>query len=90
MGERQVIYIALWLFLILLIFRLVLDYVFQFARSWRPREGSCWSSSRSSTLSPIHRSRLLRRVIRRCVSGRWHRPVLLALRSDHASAAGYL
>ncbi|MBH1936260.1 YggT family protein [Streptomyces sp. AV19] len=33
---RQVIYIALYVFLIVLIFRLVMDYVFQFARSWQP------------------------------------------------------
>ncbi|MCQ4045718.1 YggT family protein [Streptantibioticus rubrisoli] len=33
---KQVIYIALMCFLIVLIFRLVMDYVFQFARSWRP------------------------------------------------------
>ncbi|MBY8886160.1 MULTISPECIES: YggT family protein [Streptomycetaceae] len=32
----QVLYIALMCFLIVLIFRLVMDYVFQFARSWRP------------------------------------------------------
>jgi YggT family protein len=32
----QVIYIALMVFLIVLIFRLVMDYVFQFARSWQP------------------------------------------------------
>src|SRR3954470_19721621 len=44
-GEREarvmsvvldVIYIALMCFLIVLIFRLVMDYVFQFARSWQP------------------------------------------------------
>lgn len=32
----DVIYIALYCFLIVLIFRLVMDYVFQFARSWQP------------------------------------------------------
>ena len=32
----QGIYYALLLFLIILIFRLVMDYVFQFARSWQP------------------------------------------------------
>ncbi|MEU4089391.1 YggT family protein [Streptomyces aureus] len=32
----QVFYIALMCFLIVLIFRLVMDYVFQFARSWQP------------------------------------------------------
>ncbi|MBK3579211.1 MULTISPECIES: YggT family protein [unclassified Streptomyces] len=31
-----VIYYALMVFLIVLIFRLVMDYVFQFARSWQP------------------------------------------------------
>ncbi|AKH81917.1 membrane protein [Streptomyces sp. CNQ-509] len=32
----QVIYIALFVFLIVLIFRLIMDYVFMFARSWEP------------------------------------------------------
>ena len=32
----QVVYIALFCFLLVLIFRLVMDYVFQFARSWQP------------------------------------------------------
>jgi YggT family protein len=32
----QVVWIVLMCFLIVLIFRLVMDYVFQFARSWRP------------------------------------------------------
>jgi YggT family protein len=32
----QVIWIALTVFLIVLIFRLVMDYVFQVARSWQP------------------------------------------------------
>jgi YggT family protein len=32
----QVLYIALYCFLFVLIFRLVMDYVFQFARSWHP------------------------------------------------------
>ncbi|MET9428656.1 MULTISPECIES: YggT family protein [unclassified Streptomyces] len=32
----QVIYIALMCFLVLLFFRLVMSYVFQFARSWQP------------------------------------------------------
>ncbi|MFI6941015.1 YggT family protein [Streptomyces sp. NPDC050418] len=31
-----VLYVALSLFLVVLIFRLVMDYVFQFARSWQP------------------------------------------------------
>ncbi|HET8969413.1 MAG TPA: YggT family protein [Candidatus Nanopelagicales bacterium] len=33
----QILILVLWLFLILLIARLVLDYVQMFARSWRPR-----------------------------------------------------
>jgi len=33
----QIIILFLWLFFILLIARLVLDYVQMFARSWRPR-----------------------------------------------------
>ena len=32
----QILYLVLWLFLVLLIARLVLDYVQMFARSWRP------------------------------------------------------
>ncbi|MFC0597098.1 YggT family protein [Streptomyces palmae] len=32
----QVIYVALYCYLFVLIFRLVMDYVFQFARSWQP------------------------------------------------------
>ncbi|ASY35412.1 MULTISPECIES: YggT family protein [unclassified Streptomyces] len=32
----DVLYIALMCFLLVLIFRLVMDYVFQFARSWQP------------------------------------------------------
>ncbi|HET6636251.1 MAG TPA: YggT family protein [Streptomyces sp.] len=32
----DVVYIALYCFMIVLIFRLVMDYVFQFARSWHP------------------------------------------------------
>ncbi|MDI3403009.1 YggT family protein [Streptomyces cavernicola] len=32
----NVLYIALSVYLIVLIFRLVMDYVFQFARSWQP------------------------------------------------------
>ena len=36
MAVRAVLYYALLLFLILLIGRLVLDYVQMFARSWRP------------------------------------------------------
>jgi YggT family protein len=33
----QIIILVLWIFLILLIGRLILDYVQMFARSWRPR-----------------------------------------------------
>jgi YggT family protein len=33
----QVLIVALWLFFVLLIARLVLDYIQMFARSWRPR-----------------------------------------------------
>ncbi|MGH8833561.1 MAG: YggT family protein [Actinomycetes bacterium] len=33
----QVLYVALWLFLILLIFRLIMDYVFMFARDYHPK-----------------------------------------------------
>ncbi|GAA2504658.1 YggT family protein [Streptomyces sp. NPDC059506] len=33
---QQVLYIVLYCFLLVLIFRLVMDYVFQFARSWQP------------------------------------------------------
>jgi YggT family protein len=32
----QVVWIVLWCFLLVLIFRLVMDYVFMFARSWQP------------------------------------------------------
>ncbi|MFF1446897.1 YggT family protein [Streptomyces sp. NPDC058274] len=32
----NILYVALMCFLIVLIFRLVMDYVFQFARSWQP------------------------------------------------------
>jgi YggT family protein len=33
----QLLYVALWLFLLLLIFRLVMDYVFMFARDYHPK-----------------------------------------------------
>ncbi|HKE52834.1 MAG TPA: YggT family protein [Actinomycetes bacterium] len=33
----QVLYVALWLFLILLIFRLIMSYVFVFARDYHPK-----------------------------------------------------
>lgn len=34
---QQVVYLLLWIFLLLLIFRLVMEYVFMFARSYQPR-----------------------------------------------------
>ena len=34
---REIVYYALLVFLLLLIFRLVMDYVFMFARSFRPQ-----------------------------------------------------
>ncbi|MHB1802022.1 MAG: YggT family protein, partial [Actinomycetes bacterium] len=33
----QVLYLVLWIFFILLIVRLVFEYVMMFARSWHPR-----------------------------------------------------
>ena len=37
MGPHcEVIQVALYCFLLVLLFRLVMDYVFQFARSWQP------------------------------------------------------
>ncbi len=33
----QLVYLVLWLFFLLLIARLVLEYIQMFARSWRPR-----------------------------------------------------
>lgn len=33
----DILFIVLWLFLLLLIFRLVMDYVFLFARSYQPK-----------------------------------------------------
>jgi YggT family protein len=32
----QILYIVLWLFFVILIIRVVLDYIQMFARSWRP------------------------------------------------------
>ena len=34
---RQIVHLVLWLFWVLLLARLVLDYVQMFARAWRPR-----------------------------------------------------
>lgn len=33
----QLLYVVLWLFLLLLIFRLIMDYVFMFARDYHPK-----------------------------------------------------
>ncbi|MEU8786717.1 YggT family protein [Streptomyces sp. NPDC048637] len=58
----QVIYIALYCFLIVLIFRLVMDYVFQFARSWQPGKPMVVILEAAYTVTdpPL---KLLRRVI---------------------------
>jgi len=58
----QVIYIALMCFLIVLIFRLVMDYVFQFARSWQPGKAMVVVLEAAYTVTdpPL---KLLRRVI---------------------------
>ncbi|MER5971082.1 YggT family protein [Streptomyces sp. NPDC001922] len=58
----QVIYIALYCFLIVLIFRLVMDYVFQFARSWQPGRAMVVLLEATYTVTdpPL---KLLRRVI---------------------------
>ncbi|AZQ71171.1 YggT family protein [Streptomyces sp. NPDC002536] len=59
---QQVIYIALYCFLIVLIFRLVMDYVFQFARSWQPGKAMVVLLEATYTVTdpPL---KLLRRVI---------------------------
>ncbi|MEV0599287.1 YggT family protein [Streptomyces sp. NPDC050315] len=58
----QVIYIALYCFLVVLIFRLVMDYVFQFARSWQPGKAMVVVLEATYTVTdpPL---KLLRRVI---------------------------
>ncbi|NBM20645.1 YggT family protein [Streptomyces sp. GC420] len=58
----QVLYIALMCFLIVLIFRLVMDYVFQFARSWQPGKAMVVVLEATYTVTdpPL---KLLRRVI---------------------------
>ncbi|MFG2487014.1 MULTISPECIES: YggT family protein [Streptomyces] len=58
----QVIYFALGCFLVVLIFRLVMDYVFQFARSWTPGKAMVvvLEATYSVTDPPL---KLLRRVI---------------------------
>jgi len=59
---QQVLYIALSCYLIVLIFRLVMDYVFQFARSWRPGKAMVVVLEATYTVTdpPL---KLLRRVI---------------------------
>ena len=58
----QVLYVALMCFLIVLIFRLVMDYVFQFARSWQPGKAMVVVLEATYTVTdpPL---KLLRRVI---------------------------
>ncbi|MFF5443627.1 YggT family protein [Streptomyces sp. NPDC012888] len=58
----QVVYIALTCFLGVLIFRLVMDYVFQFARSWEPGKAMVVVLEATYTLTdpPL---KLLRRFI---------------------------
>ena len=58
----QVLYIALMCFLVVLIFRLVMDYVFQFARSWQPGKAMVVLLEATYTVTdpPL---KLLRRVI---------------------------
>ena len=58
----QVIYIALMCFLVVLFFRLVMDYVFQFARSWQPGKAMVVVLEATYTVTdpPL---KLLRRVI---------------------------
>jgi len=58
----QVFYIALTCFLIVLFFRLVMDYVFQFARSWQPGKAMVVVLEATYTVTdpPL---KLLRRVI---------------------------
>jgi YggT family protein len=59
---QQVIYIALWCFLLVLLFRLVMDYVFQFARSWQPGKAMVVVLEATYTVTdpPL---KLLRRVL---------------------------
>ena len=58
----EVLYIALMCFLVVLIFRLVMDYVFQFARSWQPGKAMVVVLEATYTVTdpPL---KLLRRVI---------------------------
>jgi YggT family protein len=58
----QVIYLLLWVFLIALWARVIMGFVFQYARRWRPRRGAAASLEVvwSVTDPPVH---ALRRVI---------------------------
>lgn len=58
----QVLWVVLMCFLIVLIFRLVMDYVFQFARSWQPGKAMVVVLEATYTVTdpPL---KLLRRVI---------------------------
>lgn len=58
----EVVQVALWCFLLVLIFRLVMDYVFQFARSWQPGKAMVVVLEATYTVTdpPL---KLLRRVI---------------------------
>ena len=44
----QVLYVALWLFFIAMLARLVADWIQVFARDWQPK-GALWSSWRPFT-----------------------------------------
>ncbi|WP_217198570.1 YggT family protein [Streptomyces buecherae] len=58
----DVIHVALLVFLVVLIFRLVMDYVFQFARSWQPGKAMVVALEATYTVTdpPL---KLLRRFI---------------------------
>jgi len=58
----QVIYLLLWAFLLFLFARVIMGFVFQYARRWRPRRGAAASLEVvwSVTDPPVH---ALRRVI---------------------------
>ena len=58
----QVIYLLLWAFLLFLFARVIMGFVFQYARRWRPRRGAAASLEVvwSVTDTPVH---ALRRVI---------------------------
>ncbi len=78
----QVLYVALTCFLVVLIFRLVMDYVFQFARSWQPGKAMVVVLEATYTVTdpPL---KLLRRFIPPLrMRGRGARPVLLRT-DDH-------